>query len=62
MKKYGSPAEAEVFSGKEAQLVNDYFQKTGKRAVSDFSEDEKKDFQKDLAALKEEPEEDEQSS
>ncbi len=49
MRKQGdAERNLEVLSGLEAQALNDNFSKTGKRAVSDFSEDELKSLNSDL--------------
>jgi len=53
MKKYTSPAEVTVFTGKEAEVVNDHLAKHGK-AVSEFEEQELKDLSDDLEAAREE--------
>jgi hypothetical protein len=39
LQKFGDAEQAEVFRGKEAQVVNEALAKTGK-AVSDFDQDE----------------------
>lgn len=50
MKKYTqAEGELEVLRGLEAQALNDHFAKTGKRAVSDFSDEERKALDADLA-------------
>lgn len=55
MKKYGSPEKiGTVFAGEEVKILNDAFEKTGKTAVSDFTEDELEDLWKALDR-KEEP-------
>lgn len=44
----------EVLRGEEAQVLNDHFAKTGKYAVSDFSEDEREALDADLSQTREE--------
>jgi len=51
MKKYGSPSKLTVFTGEEVNVVDEAFQKTGKTAVSEFSEEELDDLQKELDKL-----------
>ena len=51
MQKYGSPEKLTVFTGDEVNVVDDAFQKTGKTAVSDFTEKELEELQKALDAL-----------
>lgn len=49
MKKYTqSEGKLEVLRGLEAQALNDHFAKTGKRAVSDFDEEERSALEADL--------------
>jgi hypothetical protein len=58
IKKYAdAEGELEVLRGKEAQVINEHFSKTGKRTVSDFSEQEREDLNKDLEAAREEDKE-----
>ncbi len=51
MRKYGSPEKLTVFTGEEVGVVDTAFQKTGKTAVSDFTEEELKELQEALDAL-----------
>ena len=47
----------EVLRGEEAQVLNEHQAKTGKYAVSDFSDEERKALESDLSKVKaEEPE------
>ena len=57
MKKYTTPEKAEVFSGKEATVVNKHLAKHGK-AVSDFSDEEREALYADLEAVREKDESD----
>jgi hypothetical protein len=47
MEKYGDAAPAEIFTGKQAAVVNDHLRRHGK-ALSDFTEDERKALDVDL--------------
>jgi Asp-tRNA(Asn)/Glu-tRNA(Gln) amidotransferase C subunit len=51
MKKTGSPTKLTVFTGEEVNVLENHFTKTGKRAVSAFSEEELSDLQKELDAV-----------
>lgn len=49
MEKYTqSEGKLEVLRGRAAHVLNRHFKKTGKAAVSDFSDDERKEFDADL--------------
>jgi hypothetical protein len=50
MKKYGNPEKVEVFSGEEATVVNTHLARTGK-ALTDFTDEEREAFHKDLEAV-----------
>jgi hypothetical protein len=41
----------EVLRGRSAEVLNEHFSKTGKYAVSDFSEQEREDLDADLNAV-----------
>lgn len=62
MKKYTqSEGKLEVLRGREANVLNDHFSKTGKFAVSDFSDDEREALNADLDAARQAEKEDAQS-
>lgn len=48
MQKTGESESFEVLGGLQADTLNDHLSKTGKRSVSDFSEDERKALETDL--------------
>jgi hypothetical protein len=54
MKKYGTSESLEVLHGQEAQVLNDHMTKTGKRKVSDFSDDERENLEKELQSVRDE--------
>lgn len=52
MKKYADgEGNAEVFRGKEAEVLNEHLSKTGK-SLADFSDKERDSFHKDLDSVK----------
>lgn len=53
MQKFGDSEPAEVFRGREANVVSEHIQKHGK-AVSDFDDNEKSALDADLSAVREE--------
>lgn len=50
LKKYGDAEQANVFHGREAQVVSTHMQRHGK-AVSEFSKDEKAALSAELEAI-----------
>lgn len=54
MKKYTQSESIEVLRGKEAQVLNDHFEKTGKASLSAFSAEEKKNVLSELNSITEE--------
>lgn len=44
-------SKLEVLKGEAAQIINRHFHKTGKFAVSEFTDDEKSALEKDLSAV-----------
>lgn len=52
IQKFGDVEKLEVLRGEEAQVLNDHMTRTGKYAVSDFTEDEKESLAHDLEAAK----------
>lgn len=55
MRKYTqSEGKLEVLRGQEAQVLNDHFNKLGKRKVSDFSEEEIEALEAELNAVRQE--------
>jgi hypothetical protein len=58
MKKYTKgEGKTEVLRGDEAVVLNEHFQRTGKRQLSEFSEDELSAFNADLDEVSEPSEE-----
>lgn len=52
MQKFGDNQHAEVFQGKDAEIVNRHMAKTGK-AVSDFDQDELQSLNSELESVRE---------
>lgn len=51
MRKYTQAEKIEVLSGREAQVINEHFEKVGKYQVSAFSDEEKDSLLEDLNAV-----------
>lgn len=51
LKKYGDNEQAEIFVGREAEVVNRHLQRVAK-PVSEFSDEEKQELQADLEKVR----------
>ena len=59
MKKTGAPTKLTVFTGEEVKVLDDHFQKTGKRNLEDFTDDEYNALREELDETVSEEEEEE---
>jgi len=51
MKKTGDAVPAQVFTGEEAVVLNEHLQKRGK-ALSDFTDNQREELDRDLEAVR----------